>query len=145
MRIMSATALASLLAACGVRSAATPGAASGATPDATLAAAAALTDELGAPATAYDTITGYVNYYEFSFNKEGVAPLTGDFQTSPWQVEVGGLVEQPMTLTVDDIRALARKRRLAPAGMREACRWSSPGWVGTLVPECSIWCGHARG
>ncbi|MBI3165059.1 MAG: twin-arginine translocation signal domain-containing protein, partial [Chloroflexi bacterium] len=35
----------------------------------------ALSDELGNPANAYEEITSYNNYYEFSTNKEAVAPL----------------------------------------------------------------------
>ncbi|MBI3243788.1 MAG: protein-methionine-sulfoxide reductase catalytic subunit MsrP [Chloroflexi bacterium] len=67
-------------------------------------AASGLADELGDPATPYETITGYNNYYEFSTHKETVAPSSKDFQTSPWTVQVGGLVNNPKTYDLDDLR-----------------------------------------
>src|SRR5690349_2151963 len=51
-----------------------------------------LTDELGDPANTLEDITHYNNYYEFTTDKEGVARLAEDFTTSPWDVEVSGLV-----------------------------------------------------
>lgn len=61
-------------------------------------------DELGDPATPYDVVTNYNNYYEFSLDKEGVAPTAKDFKTSPWTVEVGGLVNNPKTYDIADLR-----------------------------------------
>ena len=61
------------------------------------------TDELGDPLTAFDAITHYNNYYEFSTNKEAVADLASTFRTSPWTVEVGGLVNKPGTFAIDDL------------------------------------------
>ncbi len=43
----------------------------------------------------FEDITGYVNFYEFTTNKTGVENLTGNFKTTPWSVEVGGLVNNP--------------------------------------------------
>jgi sulfoxide reductase catalytic subunit YedY len=51
----------------------------------------------------YETITNYNNFYEFSFTKEGVAPLSKDLITSPWPVEIGGLIDNPMTIDAVDI------------------------------------------
>src|SRR5689334_4839017 len=51
-----------------------------------------ITDELGDPANTLEDITHYNNYYEFTTDKEGVARLAADFETSPWDVEVSGLV-----------------------------------------------------
>jgi sulfoxide reductase catalytic subunit YedY len=62
-----------------------------------------LTDELGDPANLYDDITHYNNYYEFSVNKEAVAPLSEGFTSRPWTVEVGGLVHKPKTFDIDDL------------------------------------------
>ncbi len=62
-----------------------------------------LTDELGDPANSLNEITHYNNYYEFTTDKEGVAPLAKDFQTSPWSVEVSGLVSKPGRYSVDDL------------------------------------------
>jgi sulfoxide reductase catalytic subunit YedY len=63
----------------------------------------ALTDELGDPANTWDEITNYNNYYEFTVNKEGVAPLSKSLTTRPWTVEVGGLVNKPKTYDIDDL------------------------------------------
>ena len=65
---------------------------------------AGLVDELGDPATPYNDVTTYNNFYEFTTDKEGVARLAKDFQTSPWEIKIGGLVENPGTLTMEEIR-----------------------------------------
>jgi sulfoxide reductase catalytic subunit YedY len=61
------------------------------------------TDELGDPLTPLEAITNYNNYYEFSLDKQEVAARASDFRTSPWTVEVGGLVHKPKTFDVDDL------------------------------------------
>ncbi len=68
---------------------------------------AGMSDELGDPANSVDQITGYNNYYEFSTDKEAVAKLAKDFPTSPWQVQVGGLVNKPVTLDLDALHKFA--------------------------------------
>jgi sulfoxide reductase catalytic subunit YedY len=62
------------------------------------------TDDLGDPLTAYDNVINYNNFYEFTTDKEGVARLAKNYQTSPWEVKIGGLVENPQTLSIDEIR-----------------------------------------
>ncbi|MGE5223658.1 MAG: protein-methionine-sulfoxide reductase catalytic subunit MsrP [Omnitrophica WOR_2 bacterium] len=63
----------------------------------------AQTDELKAPLTSYDDITNYNNYYEFTTFKTDVAENAASFKSSPWQVQVGGLVANPKTYSIDDI------------------------------------------
>jgi sulfoxide reductase catalytic subunit YedY len=63
------------------------------------------TDELGDPWTAYESVTNYNNYYEFSTNKEAVAEKAQDFPTTPWQVAVSGLVRNQRVFDMDDLRA----------------------------------------
>ena len=46
------------------------------------------TDEFGDPVNSYTDITNYNNFYEFSTRKDGVAPLSRNFVTRPWTVEV---------------------------------------------------------
>ncbi len=67
------------------------------------ATAGALTDELGDPLTDFESVTNYNNFYEFTTDKEGVARLAKDFQTRPWTVEVGGMVNKPRTFAIDDL------------------------------------------
>ncbi len=62
------------------------------------------TDELDSPLTAFDAVTGYNNFYEFTTDKEGVAPAARNFKTEPWTVTVGGLVNKPATYTVADLQ-----------------------------------------
>ncbi|HSQ27322.1 MAG TPA: protein-methionine-sulfoxide reductase catalytic subunit MsrP [Anaerolineales bacterium] len=51
----------------------------------------------------FEQITNYNNYYEFTTDKERVASLAQDLKTSPWQVEVYGLVNNPGIFTMEDI------------------------------------------
>lgn len=60
-------------------------------------------DELNDPLNTYDEITNYNNYYEFTIDKQGVAKLSADFETEPWSVEVGGLVNNPGSYTIDEL------------------------------------------
>ena len=62
-----------------------------------------LTDELGDPANSFDQITNYNNFYEFTVDKEGVARLAKNYPTSPWSIEIGGLVHKPQTLEFEDL------------------------------------------
>ncbi|MBI4288747.1 MAG: protein-methionine-sulfoxide reductase catalytic subunit MsrP [Chloroflexi bacterium] len=68
------------------------------------ATAGATSDELGDPLSACDAATHYNNFYEFSLEKDDVAELARGFKTSPWTVQVGGLVNKPKTFDVDDLR-----------------------------------------
>lgn len=63
-------------------------------------------DDLGDALTSYYTVTNYNNFYEFSTDKEAVTRMAQDFKTSPWHIEVGGLVRNPGTYDVDDLRSL---------------------------------------
>jgi methionine sulfoxide reductase catalytic subunit len=60
-------------------------------------------DETGAAANTLQDITHYNNYYEFTVEKEGVADLSQKFPTSPWQVEVGGLVQKKASYSIEDL------------------------------------------
>lgn len=68
------------------------------------AVAAGETDELGDPLNTFEAITNYNNYYEFTTDKQRVASLAAEFRTSPWQVEVSGLVRNPGVYDIDDLR-----------------------------------------
>ncbi len=55
--------------------------------------------------TPLDTVSNYNNYYEFSTDKSRVAVVAKDFSTSPWDVEVGGMVRKPKIYSIDEIMA----------------------------------------
>jgi sulfoxide reductase catalytic subunit YedY len=63
-------------------------------------------DELGDPTNSYQDITNYNNFYEFSVQKEAVNPLSQEFTTEPWTVEVSGLVNNPKTYGIEDLLSL---------------------------------------
>jgi methionine sulfoxide reductase catalytic subunit len=93
-----------LLAACGVRT-------SGA-PTAQAIPADARTDELGDRLNSFEEITTYNNYYEFTTNKQDVARLAAGFTTSPWEVQVGGLVRKPTTFAMEELLKFEQEERI---------------------------------
>ena len=58
---------------------------------------------VGEPETSLQDITHYNNFYEFSTDKEGVAPAAANFDTRGWQVSVEGLVRKPRIFVLDDL------------------------------------------
>jgi sulfoxide reductase catalytic subunit YedY len=74
---------------------------------------ARLEDELGDGANSYRDITHFNNYYEFTEDKQSVADMVDDFETRPWTVQVGGLVNKPTTFDIDDIlKQFPREQRV---------------------------------
>jgi sulfoxide reductase catalytic subunit YedY len=106
---IGSAAASALLAACKPSLSAVPTSTDRPTPEATrvpvtpLPTLNASTDELGDQLTSYENITNYNNFYEFTLSKEDVAKKAGQFQTSPWQVQVGGLVHNPKTYALEDL------------------------------------------
>jgi sulfoxide reductase catalytic subunit YedY len=129
MRGVSAAALAALLSACGVR---TPPAGGALTPppaDETPPAAGGTSDELGHPLTAWESVIGYNNYYEFTLSKGAVARMSADLVTDPWSVVVDGLVANPRTYTLQDLRAIPQEERIYRMRCVEAWSMVIP-WIG---------------
>lgn len=87
-----------LLAACAPQTATPPLATPNSSPS------SERTDELGDPLTDFTSVTNFNNFYEFTTDKGGVASLSKNFITSPWQVKVGGLVANPQTFDVMDLQ-----------------------------------------
>ena len=88
------------------------------------------TDELGDPVNSYEDITNYNNYYEFTTDKQGVAGLVGDFKTSPWTVEVSGLVNKPKIFGIEDLlKLLPQEERIYRLRCVEAWSMVIP-WTG---------------
>ncbi len=52
---------------------------------------------------AWDEITSYCNFYEFGTGKSDPAANAGQMTTSPWKVEIDGLVDRPGTYDFQDI------------------------------------------
>ncbi len=79
--------------------------------------------------TSYQDVTHYNNYYEFSTNKEAVAKLAEDFPTSPWSVEVSGLVSNPRTYSIEDFQKFEPEERIYRLRCVEAWSMVIP-WIG---------------
>ncbi len=142
MGIVSAGA--ALLAACGVPEGGQAGAPAGtaAPGDAGIGQQA---DELGGSVNTYEDITNYNNYYEFTTDKQGVASLARDFKTSPWTVEVGGLVDNPRTYDVDDLlRKFPQEERIYRLRCVEAWSMVIP-WMGFPLASLLKEAGPASG
>jgi sulfoxide reductase catalytic subunit YedY len=92
-------------------------------------ALSASTDELGADLTTFEAVTNYNNYYEFTTSKQDVARLAQDFRTSPWAVEVGGLVHKPRIFDLDDLLKFTQEERIYRLRCVEAWSMVIP-WVG---------------
>lgn len=107
MKGAAATAVTTALAACRPERPEIPTAPQGSAPSEAVGegVVSATTDELGDTLTSYQDVVTYNNYYEFSTNKEAVAELSKEFVTSPWQVEVDGLVNKPGMYDVDDLKS----------------------------------------
>src|SRR6185295_10050034 len=59
---------------------------------------------LDRPITNEAAVLSYNNFYEFhGTDKQAVKNLVGKFVTSPWSVEVTGLVNKPKTFDVEDL------------------------------------------
>ena len=59
------------------------------------------------PATPFEAITGYNNYYEFGTDKGDPAKNAQNFKTSPWTLTIEGNVAKPKTLDLDGIMKIA--------------------------------------
>lgn len=70
------------------------------------------TDELGDAINSFQDVTTYNNYYEFSTSKSAPAKMAANFPTSPWQVEVSGLVNKPKTYTMEDLLKFEQEERI---------------------------------
>ncbi|NPV84785.1 MAG: protein-methionine-sulfoxide reductase catalytic subunit MsrP [Anaerolineae bacterium] len=104
-----------LLAACGIAPTTSPTASPTPENDQTFTSTSTnkASDELGAQLTDFDAITGFVNYYEFSTDKQAVAKLAEKFTITLWQIEVGGMVHKPKTYGIEDLlRKFPRQERI---------------------------------
>ena len=86
------------------------------------------------PLTSIEAITNYNNYYEFTINKEGVARLAKDFKTSPWEIQVGGLVSNPRTFDLDDLMNFSQQERIYRLRCVEGWSMVIP-WIGFPLSE----------
>ena len=92
------------------------------------------TDELGDPLNSFEDVTTYNNYYEFSTSKSAPAKMAANFPTSPWQVEVSGLLKKPKAYNMEDLLAFEQEERIYR--LRCVERWSMViPWVGFSLAD----------
>ncbi len=133
MGIVSASAM--VLAACGVQSVESTDVPTAVkTPSSLTSTIPSTPREFNEPLTSFEAITNYNNYYEFSTNKEAVARLARDFPTSPWEIKVGGLVNNPKTYDLDDLKKFSLQDRIYRLRCVEAWSMVIP-WMGFPLAE----------
>ena len=72
----------------------------------------------------------YNNFYEFTLSKNSVWKRVEKFKTRPWEIEISGLVEKPMTLDIDDlIKQMPLEERIYRFRCVEAWAMVVP-WIG---------------
>ncbi len=94
--------------------------------------AGALTME---PVTAYKDITSYNNFYEFGTDKADPAENAHTLKTSPWAVDVEGLIKKPARYTLEDLLKLSpQEDRIYRLRCVEGWSMVIP-WVGYSLSE----------
>ncbi len=85
--------------------------------------------------TDYKDASSYNNFYEFGTDKADPAPNAQSLQTSPWSVEVEGLVRKPARYTLEDLLKLsAQEERIYRLRCVEGWSMVIP-WVGYSLSE----------
>jgi sulfoxide reductase catalytic subunit YedY len=85
--------------------------------------------------TDYKDASGYNNFYEFGTDKADPAKNAGALVTSPWAVEVEGLVKKPAKYAIEDLLKLsAQEERIYRLRCVEGWSMVIP-WVGYSVAE----------
>lgn len=83
-------------------------------------------EDAGRPITDEAITLAYNNFYEFFPPKDGVWKLAEKFETRPWELEVGGLVDEPGSYDLD---ALIREMPLEERVYRFRC---VEAWAATI-------------
>ena len=63
-------------------------------------------------ATDYQNILNYNNFYEFSTDKEAVAKKASHWKIPSWELSIGGLVDKPFTINLNDIYKIKAEERI---------------------------------
>ena len=80
--------------------------------------------------TAYADASSYNNYYEFGTDKSDPVKNAHTLKTTPWSVQVEGLVKKPMKITLEDLLKLhPMEERIYRMRCVEGWSMVSP-WVG---------------
>ncbi|MCA8930808.1 MAG: molybdopterin-dependent oxidoreductase, partial [Alphaproteobacteria bacterium] len=86
--------------------------------------------EIDRALTPEDLNIKYNNFYEFGSQKQISDAANRELKPRPWQIEIGGMVENPITLDVDELIAkMTLEERLYRHRCVEAWSMTVP-WVG---------------
>ena len=84
---------------------------------------------IGDAPTTKKIITNYNNFYEFGMGKTDPAASASAMKTRPWTIQIGGAVEKPMTLGIEDILKMPLEERVYRFRCVEAWSMVVP-WIG---------------
>ena len=85
--------------------------------------------------TRYQDASSYNNFYEFGTDKADPARNAHTLKTTPWSVEVGGLVKKPTTFGLDDLlKLIPLEERIYRLRCVEGWSMVIP-WVGYSLAE----------
>ncbi|MEC9342678.1 MAG: protein-methionine-sulfoxide reductase catalytic subunit MsrP [Pseudomonadota bacterium] len=88
----------------------------------------------GLEPTAKEYVTTYNNFYEFGTGKSDPSENAGSLTTSPWSVEIDGLVAKPGRLAIEDIVPKVQEERIYRLRCVEAWSMVVP-WVGFQLSD----------
>ena len=90
---------------------------------------------LDRPITKEAYAASYNNFYEFSVFKSRVYRNAARLMTSPWQIEIAGLIEKPRTIDIDElVRMMSLEERVYRFRCVEAWAMAVP-WTGFPMME----------
>ena len=85
--------------------------------------------------TPYNKVTHYNNFYEFGTDKTDPAAKAQGLKVDPWTITIDGLVEQPITLSYDDLfKRFALEERIYRFRCVEAWSMVIP-WIGFQLSQ----------
>lgn len=88
------------------------------------------------PLTRFEDATSYNNFYEFGTGKSDPRRYAGQLRTTPWEIEVSGMVEQPHTFSLTELLPVEeRVERVYRLRCVEAWSMVIP-WIG--VPLANV-------
>jgi sulfoxide reductase catalytic subunit YedY len=90
--------------------------------------------DAGRPVTTEELTTTFNNFYEFGFSKSAPAHNARGFSLDPYTLKIGGLVDKPTELDLDQIETLSFQERVYRFRCVEAWGMTVP-WLGVPLRE----------
>lgn len=90
--------------------------------------------DAGRPNTVEELTTTFNNFYEFGFSKSAPAHNAKGFSLDPYTLKIGGLVDKPTELDLDQIETLSLQERVYRFRCVEAWGMTVP-WIGVPLSK----------